>query len=49
MIEVGISDITGRTPAYYSMFALGLTLFVMTFTMNLIAEYVRRRYWETYS
>lgn len=49
MIEVGVSDITGRTPAYYSMFALGLTLFVITFSMNLIAEYIRRRYWATYS
>ncbi len=48
MIEVGVADITGRTPAYYSMFALGLVLFVLTFSMNLLAEYVRRWFWEDY-
>lgn len=48
MINIGISDLTGDTPAYYGMFALGLTLFVITFTMNLLAEYVRQRYTEDY-
>ncbi len=48
MIEVGVSDITGRTPAYYSMFALGLVLFLLTFSMNLLAEYIRRSFWEDY-
>ncbi|MFC3956781.1 phosphate ABC transporter permease subunit PstC [Halovivax cerinus] len=33
---------------FESMFALGLTLFVLTLVMNLFAEYVRRRYREVY-
>ncbi|WP_435181257.1 phosphate ABC transporter permease subunit PstC [Halorussus sp. AFM4] len=48
MVNIGLSDITGSTPAFYAMFALGLTLFVMTFSMNLIAEYIRNRYREVY-
>ncbi len=48
MINVAQSDIAGDTPAYDSMFALGLLLFVMTFTMNLAAEYISSRYREAY-
>jgi len=48
MVNIALSDITGSTPAFYAMFALGLTLFVATFSMNLVAEYVRGRYREVY-
>ncbi|MFB6174146.1 MAG: phosphate ABC transporter permease subunit PstC [Halobacteriales archaeon] len=48
MVEIAFSDIQGESTAYYAMFALGLTLFVITFSMNLLAEYVRARYREVY-
>jgi len=32
-----------------SMFALGMTLFVLTLTMNILAEAVRRRFREEYN
>ncbi|MFB6353051.1 MAG: phosphate ABC transporter permease subunit PstC [Halobacteriales archaeon] len=48
MVEIAFSDIQGESTAFYAMFALGLTLFVITFTMNLVAEYVRLRYQEVY-
>ncbi|PSP20299.1 phosphate ABC transporter permease subunit PstC [Halobacteriales archaeon QH_10_67_13] len=48
MINVASADIGGNTPAYDSMFALGLALFGMTFVMNLVAEYIAGRYREEY-
>jgi phosphate transport system permease protein len=48
MVQAAGSDTAGDTPVFWSMFALGLALFVMTFSMNLVAEYVQRRYREAY-
>lgn len=48
MVNLGSSDVSGHSLAYNSLFAVGLTLFVMTFTMNLIGEYVASRYKEHY-
>ncbi|APX00137.1 phosphate ABC transporter permease subunit PstC [Halobiforma lacisalsi AJ5] len=48
MVQAAGSDVVGGTPVYWSMFALGLALFAFTFTMNLVAEYVKRRYREVY-
>ena len=48
MVNVASADIGGNTPAYDALFALGLVLFVMTFAMNLAAEYVAGRYREEY-
>ena len=48
MVNLGASDVSGHSLAYNSLFAVGLTLFVMTFTMNLIGEYVASRYKEHY-
>ncbi|MEF8815030.1 MAG: phosphate ABC transporter permease subunit PstC [Halovenus sp.] len=36
-------------PLLEAMFALGMTLFVMTLTMNIFAELIRRRYREEYN
>jgi phosphate transport system permease protein len=48
MVELGTSDVSGGTPAYKSLFAIGLTLFVLTFVMNLAANVVAARYQEEY-
>ncbi len=48
MVELGTSDVSGGTAAYSSLFAIGLTLFVLTFVMNLAANWVAARYEEEY-
>jgi len=48
MVQIGTGDIVGQGPAYKSLFAVGLTLFVITFVMNLISEFVASRYREVY-
>lgn len=41
-------DIVHEGPSYYSLFAVGLLLFVITFTVNLVAAAILRRYREVY-
>ncbi|QLK26938.1 phosphate ABC transporter permease subunit PstC [Natrinema zhouii] len=48
MVQIGTGDLVGQGPAYKSLFAVGLTLFVITFVMNLISELVASRYREVY-
>ncbi|AEH38904.1 phosphate ABC transporter permease subunit PstC [Halopiger xanaduensis] len=48
MVNAVTSDATGGSATYLSMFALGLTLFVITFSMNLASDYVAARYQEEY-
>ena len=48
MVSAVTSDATGGSATYLSMFALGLTLFVITFVMNLASDYVAARYQEEY-
>ncbi|MFW5918494.1 MAG: phosphate ABC transporter permease subunit PstC, partial [Haloferacaceae archaeon] len=48
MVQIAQADSLGQTAAYEAMFAIGMTLFVMTFTLNLVAEYVRTRLREVY-
>ncbi|PSQ10975.1 phosphate ABC transporter permease subunit PstC [Halobacteriales archaeon QS_5_70_15] len=47
MVEIAGADSLGGV-TYEAMFALGLTLFVITLTMNVFAELVRRRFREEY-
>ncbi|AGB15308.1 phosphate ABC transporter, permease protein PstC [Halovivax ruber XH-70] len=47
MVEIANAENRGGV-LFESMFALGLTLFVMTLVMNVLAEFVRRRYREVY-
>lgn len=42
------SDIGRGTPAFYSLFGVGLLLFVMTFMMNLVSQWVTKRFREEY-
>ncbi len=48
MINLALGDISARGPAYRAMFALGLTLFVVTLLMNLISDLIAQRYREVY-
>ncbi|WP_138004715.1 phosphate ABC transporter permease subunit PstC [Halalkalirubrum salinum] len=48
MVQAAGSDTAGGTPVFWSMFALGLALFVVTFVMNVIADVIQRRYREAY-
>ena len=48
MVQVGISDVSVGSVQYQSLFAVGLTLFVMTFAMNVLSVWIRSRYREEY-
>jgi len=48
MVEIGMSDITGDSVAYRSLFAVGLTLFFMTLLLNVVSQYIKTRYREKY-
>ncbi len=48
MVEIGISDVTGDSTAYKSLFAVGLTLFVMTLLLNLVSQIIKAKYREKY-
>ncbi|WP_049920887.1 phosphate ABC transporter permease subunit PstC [Halopiger djelfimassiliensis] len=48
MVQIGQSDVVGQSTEYKSLFAVGLTLFVLTFAMNLFSEWVSSRYREVY-
>ncbi|MEY7847728.1 phosphate ABC transporter permease subunit PstC [Natrarchaeobius sp. A-rgal3] len=48
MVQIGKSDISVGSIGYQSLFAVGLTLFVMTLSMNLFSLWVKSRYREEY-
>ncbi|WP_101294504.1 phosphate ABC transporter permease subunit PstC [Halegenticoccus soli] len=48
MVQLITTDIAGGTVAYKSMFAIGLTLFTITFLMNLASRIIAERYREEY-
>jgi len=48
MVQVALSDLSGGTAAYHSLFAIGLTLFFITLVMNVISDIVASRYREEY-
>ncbi|AFZ71608.1 phosphate ABC transporter permease subunit PstC [Natronobacterium gregoryi] len=48
MVEIGTGDASVGSIGYQSLFAIGLTLFVMTFLMNVFSMWVRSRYREEY-
>lgn len=43
------SDIARGTTAFYSLFGVGLLLFLMTFVMNLVSQWVTKRFREEYA
>lgn len=42
------SDVSRGTAAFYSLFGVGLLLFCMTFVMNLVSQWVTKRFREEY-
>ncbi|MFP8958717.1 phosphate ABC transporter permease subunit PstC [Natrialbaceae archaeon A-CW3] len=48
MVQIGISDVSVDSIGYKSLFAVGLTLFVMTLAMNLFSMWIKSRYREEY-
>jgi len=48
MVNLGTGDLAGQSLAYRSLFAVGLALFIITFAMNLLGEYVSAKYQEKY-
>ena len=48
MIQLLLSDITGGGLGYRSLFAVGLTLFALTLSMNIVSDLIAQRYREEY-
>jgi phosphate transport system permease protein len=48
IVQVSQGDAGYGTTIYYSIYAVGMTLFVFTLVMNLIAQYITRRFKEEY-
>ena len=48
MVQIAQSDLAGGTVAYNSLFAIGLTLFVITLLMNVLSNIISERYREEY-
>ena len=48
MLQVGLGDASRGTIDYQSLFAVGATLFVMTFMLNVAAQWFVRRFREEY-
>jgi phosphate transport system permease protein len=42
------SDVARGTPQFYSLFGVGLVLFIMTFVMNIVSQWITRRFREVY-
>ena len=48
IVEFTGGDAGAGTVGYYSLYAVGLLLFVFTLIMNLIAQYISKKYREVY-
>ena len=48
MLQIGLGDAARGTVDYQSLFAVGSTLFVITFLFNMMAQFVVSRIKEEY-
>lgn len=48
IVQVSSGDVGYGTTVYYSIYAVGMTLFLFTLIMNLLAQYISRRFREEY-
>jgi phosphate transport system permease protein len=48
IVQVSTGDAGYGTTIYYSIYAVGMTLFVFTLVMNLLAQYIAKRFREEY-
>jgi phosphate transport system permease protein len=49
IVQVSLGDTPAGTIAYRTIFAVGMTLFVMTLTMNILAQWILSRYRQKYT
>lgn len=49
IVQISKGDTPAGTTAYYTLFAVGLTLFTFTFLMNIVAQKLVRRYRQVYT
>ena len=47
-LAIDIPESTVNTMPYYALFSVGLVLFIITFVLNLVADYVMARFKEAY-
>ena len=48
IVQVSLGDTPAGSIEYYTIYAIGLTLFVMTFAFNILALQIVRRFREVY-
>ena len=48
IVQVSSGDAGYGTTIYYSIYAVGMTLFVFTLVMNLLAQFISRKVREEY-
>jgi phosphate transport system permease protein len=48
IVQVSLGDTPAGSLAYQTIFAVGATLFVMTFTMNAFSQWFVRKFREVY-
>lgn len=48
IVQVSLGDTPHGTVEYGTIFAVGMTLFVITFLLNILAQYIARRFREEY-
>ncbi|CDQ18008.1 phosphate ABC transporter membrane protein 1, PhoT family [Halobacillus karajensis] len=48
IVQAATGDTSFGSTIYYSLYAVGMTLFVFTLVMNLIAQYISRKFREEY-
>ena len=48
IVQVSLGDLPHGSIAYQTIFAVGLTLFVITLTLNLFGHYIKKKFRERY-
>lgn len=48
IVQVSLGDATYGSTIYYSIYAVGMTLFIFTLIMNVIAQWISKRFREEY-
>jgi len=48
IVQISLGDLPHHSLAYLTIFAAGMTLFLMTMAFNLLAFWLRKKYREVY-
>jgi len=46
--QISLGEVPFGSLEYQTIFSVGLTLFLMTLGINLIGQYIAKRYWRRY-